>query len=107
MISQVADQTDKIIDLCKEHHVKVLEIVGSAATGDFHPSMEEEIEFLVDFHPNPNPNRSLLKIYFKLEQELSSLLACPVGLIMWNAKGFSNPYFRERIEQTRTRLYAS
>ena len=48
MIPLIADHNHELAELCRRHHVKRLEVFGSAAVGDFNPQTSD-IDFLVDF----------------------------------------------------------
>ena len=48
MIPLIAQHSDELTELCRRHHVKRLEVFGSAAVGDFDPDTSD-IDFLVEF----------------------------------------------------------
>ena len=48
MIPLITQHSDDVAEICRRHHVKRLELFGSAATGDFNPDTSD-IDFLVEF----------------------------------------------------------
>lgn len=91
-----------IVNLCQRFHVDRLELVGSAARGDFDP-VRSDVDFLVEFEPDPDVN--LFEAYFDLRRELSELLGRPVDLVMPSA--IRNPYVRAGIDAHRELIYAA
>ena len=47
MIPLITNHPDQLAEICRRHHVKRLEVFGSAAVGDFNPE-KSDIDFLVD-----------------------------------------------------------
>jgi predicted nucleotidyltransferase len=45
-------KVEQIVELCRQFHVKRLEIFGSAATGAFRPE-SSDLDFVVDFGDQP------------------------------------------------------
>lgn len=87
--------------LCGKYGVARLDLFGSAATEDWHPT-ESDLDFIVAFRPDPN--RSLADRYLGLAQELEDLFGRPVDLLTEGA--IRNPYFRRNIDATRALVYA-
>ena len=52
MIPDVAERAAELEQLCRAHHVRRLDLFGSAAAGRFQ-SERSDLDFLVDFHPLP------------------------------------------------------
>lgn len=102
MIALLEDNREPVAALCQAHHVRRLEVFGSAATGPFDPRTSD-LDFLVEFHPL-EPGKCA-DAYFGLLEDLQELFARPVDLVMTRA--ISNPYFRRAIEQTREVFYAA
>ena len=69
IISLVANQTSQIRNLCRRHHVKRLDVFGSAVNGDFRP-YESDIDFLVEFDDSTEGQR--FETHFQLNQELEA-----------------------------------
>lgn len=86
--------------LCRSHHVRRLDLFGSAAAGRDRPG--SDLDFLVEFEPM---EQGYSDNYFDLLESLERLFARPVDLVVANA--IRNPYFRQSVEKTRTVLYAA
>ena len=93
----------EIAELCRRHHVKRLELFGSAATGKFDPK-RSDFDFLVEFLPDA-PRRAFAG-YFDLKEDLEALFGRSVDLV--DISAIRNPYFRQAINQgRRVLLYAA
>jgi len=53
MIALVADNLPAIRALCQEYEVVRLDLIGSAATGEFDPD-RSDIDFLIEWAPETN-----------------------------------------------------
>lgn len=102
MIRLLYERRDEIAQLCRRHRVTRLEVVGSAASGNFDPETSD-LDLLVEFLPLGPGERA--DAYFGLLEDLRELFGRPVDLVMTRA--IRNPYFRQAIEQTREVLYAA
>jgi len=92
----------RVVELCRQYHVRRLELFGSAARKDFRVA-ESDLDFLVEFlDGNRGPG---LDDYFGLKNGLEQLLGRSVDLVMPEA--VSNPYLRADIERNRTTVYAA
>ncbi len=92
----------RITELCRRHHVRRLELFGSAARTDFERA-RSDLDFLVEFE---NEERGPgLDAYFGLKEGLEALLGRPVDLIMPEA--ITNPYVRADIARDRSTVYAA
>ena len=100
VIPLVASRTPQIRNLCRRHHVKRLDIFGSAVNGDFHPD-ESDIDFLVQFDDSPEAQR--FETRFQLTEELKALFGRSVDLV--DDSAIQNPYFRDEVDQTREPIY--
>ena len=77
---------------CKQHGVTRLEIFGSLARGEAHPS--RDIDLLVTFPPGVHLGWDL----YGLEDELEDILGCDVDLLTrWSAERDENPIGRQAI----------
>lgn len=92
---------DRIAALCRRHHVRRLDLFGSAATGGEHAG--SDYDFLVEFEPLPPGGYS--EAYFGLLEDLQALLEAPVDLVVERA--IRNPYFRQAVDAQRQALYAA
>lgn len=100
IIPLVANRRRQIRNLCRRHHVKRLDVFGSAVNGDFRPD-ESDIDFLVQFDDSPEGQR--FETRFQLTEELKALFGRSVDLV--DDSAIQNPYFREEVDQTREPIY--
>ena len=98
----VSDHLDEVRHLCVEHHVRRLELFGSAANGRF-DSSASDLDFLVDFETLSPRDRA--DAYFGLLAALQDLFLREVDLV--ETEAVDNPYFRKAVDQQRTVLYAA
>ncbi len=101
MVGHLEALRAQIEALCRRHHVRRLELFGSAATGELGP--DSDVDFLVDFAPLGIGQYT--EHYFSLQADLASLLGRPVDLVVLRA--VRNPYFLEGIARSRELLYAT
>jgi predicted nucleotidyltransferase len=101
VIDQLEHLRAQIAALCRQHHVRRLELFGSATTGTSGP--ESDVDFLVDFAPLGQGQYA--EHYFGLHSDLEALVGRPVDLVVLRA--VRNPYFLEGIERSRELLYAA
>jgi predicted nucleotidyltransferase len=85
--------------ICAELGVRRLELFGSAVRSE----APGDLDFLVDL--GDRPPAEYADAYFALLEKLQALFARPVDLV--TPAGLGNPYFRERVEQEKTLLYAA
>jgi len=88
--------------LCRKHHVKTLEVFGSAVDGTFDLA-KSDLDFLLEFLPAAG-GRPFYG-YFDLKQELEKLFGRKVDLVMPGA--IRNPYLLKAVNRQRTVLYAA
>ena len=88
--------------LCAKHHVRNLELFGSATSSRFDPETSD-LDFIVEFVDSESS--VLFTTYFDLKESLEELFERPVDLVM--ADAIRNQYFLESIAPSRTRLYAA
>lgn len=93
----ITDHRAQIDALCRQHHVRRLELFGSAATGEWDPALSD-LDFLVKFDPEARWTTR-----FALEDALRRLFDRDVDLV--SDHDFPNPYFRESVENSRTHLW--
>jgi predicted nucleotidyltransferase len=112
MISEVQDRPamhplieqkrTEIADVCRNHHVRRLEVFGSAARGvDFDPE-RSDADFLVEFEPGPY---LALDTFFGLKDALEALLRRKVDLLQVGA--VRNPYLLSCINRARELVYGA
>jgi len=97
---QLLERREEIAQICARLGVRRLELFGSAATGSGQPG---DLDFLVDL--GDLPPREYADAYFRLLEALTDLFKLPVDLL--TQANLGNPYFRERVEQQKTLLYAA
>lgn len=85
--------------ICARFGVRRLELFGSGTRS----ASPRDLDFLVDLGDrSPGEYASA---YFELRERLEALFARPVDLV--TPPGLANPYFRQRVEQEKTLLYAA
>lgn len=100
MITLIENNKQPLFDICRKHHVRRLDLVGSATSDDFE-STRSDLDFLVEFDSSVGNQR--FDNYFALQQALQQLFDTSVDLI--EPGGLRNPYLIRRIEESRTLLY--
>jgi uncharacterized protein len=89
---------------CRRHGVVRLEVFGSAADADRFDPNRSDIDFIVSFSSGADLG-PWIKTYFDLRDELQSILARPVELVMESA--IRDPMFRQEADRTRELIYAA
>ena len=102
MIPIIEKRIDDLEQLCVRYNVLRLDLFGSAVTCELHPE-GSDLDFVVDFQPEAFG--AYADTYFGLLEALELLFGQPVDLVVDSA--IKNPFFRQRVEETRTRLYAA
>ena len=100
MIPLITNHTDELAEICRHHHVKRLEVFGSAAVGDFDPNTSD-IDFLVEF--DDSDEFLLFQTRRDLTEELESLFNRSVDIVI--LANVENPYFRTSVENTREPIF--
>jgi len=102
MVRLIEDKRLELEGLCREYHVRVLEVFGSAALDDYEGE-PGDIDFLVEFDEAVGPRR--FDNFFAFQSALSGLFDKPVDLV--EPGGMKNPYFIKRVNQTRSVVYGA
>lgn len=102
MIELLHTLRPQITELCRQHHVRRLELFGSAALGEF-DNVSSDVDFLVDFERLEHG--AYADHYFDLLEDLEALLGRRIDLVVLRA--VKNPYFLESVERSRALLYAA
>ena len=97
---QLLKRREEIALICARLGVRRLELFGSAAVAAEQPG---DLDFLVDL--GELSPREYADAYFRLREALSKLFDLPVDLV--TPANLGNPYFRQRVEQEKTLLYAA
>lgn len=87
--------------VCKKYGVASLELFGSGATEEWKPG-ESDLDFIVTFRSDASGR--VATRYLGLAEDLEALFGRPVDLI--TSGSIRNPYFRERVDASRSRIYA-
>jgi predicted nucleotidyltransferase len=98
----ITENQQQIVELCRTHHVRRLDVFGSAARDDFDPD-RSDIDLLVEFEALPFP--ASLQNRLEMEEKLVRLFARPVDLI--GEGSIENPYLLREINADRETLYAA
>ena len=101
MVPIIESKKDELFELCQKHHVKRLDVFGSASVGDFTPS--SDIDFVVEFDDSVGQRR--FDNFFELLDAMKKLFGRYVDLV--EPGGLRNPYFIRGLEQTRRPVYVS
>jgi predicted nucleotidyltransferase len=99
LIEQHRTQLDQ---LCRKHHVKALELFGSATQADFDPT-RSDLDFLVEYLPLPDGEHA--RAFFGLLHDLEDLFHRKIDLVMTRA--IRDPYFLHGVNETRRVVYAA
>jgi predicted nucleotidyltransferase len=102
MQSLIQERSVQLTRLCREHHVRRLEVFGSAARSDFDPA-SSDLDFLVEFEPISPVVYA--QAYFSLKEALEALFKRSVDLI--TPASLNNPYFRASLAASSVRVYAA
>jgi predicted nucleotidyltransferase len=98
----ISQKRAEISRICQEHHVRRLEVFGSAARAtDFDPATSDA-DFLVEFEPE---TRRRLDAYFGVKEALEDLLQRSVDLVETGA--LKNPFVIASINRNREVVYAA
>ena len=90
----IAAKRAEIAALCRKHHVRRLELFGSAARDGFDPT-RSDIDFLVEFD-RAEPEATTLQSFLGLKNALESLLGRPIDLVDRKAVERSRNFIRRR-----------
>ena len=94
MLPLLAAKKADIAALCRKHHVRRLDVFGSAARGDFDP-IRSDIDFLVEFDRSA-PEAMTLHSFLGLKDSLEALLGRQVDLVDRQAVETSRNFIRRR-----------
>lgn len=104
MLPLIESKKAEIAALCRQHHVRRLDVFGSAARGaDFDPG-KSDIDFLVEFDRS-EPGAMTLDTFLGLKDSLESLLGRSVDLV--EPRGVRNPYIKASIERSREQVFGA
>ena len=95
MIAEISSHREELRELCRQFHVRRLDLFGSAAGDDFDPA-RSDLDFLVEFERRAP---RAFETYFGLKESLEALFGRSVDLVEPSA--IRNPYFKASIERSR------
>jgi uncharacterized protein len=95
MLPVIESKKAEIAALCRQHHVRRLDVFGSAARGADFDSAKSDIDFLVEFDRS-DPEAMTLDTFLGLKDSLESLLGRSVDLVDRQAVEKSRNYIRRR-----------
>ena len=102
MHSLIAQNRAEISRICRRHHVRRLEVFGSAARAtDFDPA-SSDADFLVEFAADAKRG---LEEYFAVKADLEALLHRSVDLV--EPAALRNPYLLAGVNGAREVVYAA
>jgi hypothetical protein len=102
MHAAIESKRSEIERLCGELGVRRLDVFGSA-TGDLFDEATSDLDVLVEF--DAVPGFDYYRAFFGLKEGLEAIVGRPVDVV--TASAVENPYFRERVMQTKEQLYAA
>jgi predicted nucleotidyltransferase len=88
--------------LCRKHHVRTLELFGSAAQREFDPT-RSDLDFLVEYLPLPEGEHA--RAFFGLLHDFEDLFHRKIDLVITRA--IRDPYFLRGVNETRRVVYAA
>lgn len=102
MHAAVAAKLAEVGALCRDLGIRRLDLFGSAVGESFDPE-SSDVDFLVEF--DIRPGFDYFGTYFGLKERLERILGRPVDVV--SVSSIRNPYFRDRVMQTRELVYAA
>jgi len=99
LATEIESRLAQVAQICARLGVRRLELFGSGTRS----GSPRDLDFLVDLGDRPPADYAAA--YFALREQLGSLFAKPVDLV--TPPGLANPFFRQRVEQEKTLLYAA
>lgn len=103
MITLVKNKLKEIQDVCKQHHVLSLYLIGSAAKTEQDFSPESDVDFLYRFDKQQIEEMEYADNYFSLLFSLQKLLDRKVDLVP--EEKLKNPFFINSINSNKEKLY--
>lgn len=101
MIPIIERQQERLEALCRELDVKRLDLFGSATRNDF--AANSDLDFAVSLEERAPA--AYAEAWLTLQTELEKMFGRRIDLVTLDA--IRNPYFRDRLMQTRKTLYVA
>ncbi|ONI84043.1 hypothetical protein ALI22I_35945 [Saccharothrix sp. ALI-22-I] len=98
----IAARLSEVEELCRALGVRRLDVFGSAV-GDSFDLVSSDVDVLVEFDVRPGFDH--FGNYFALKEGLERIFNRQVDLV--SGSSIRNPYFRQRVMETREQLYAA
>lgn len=98
----IEEKRHEIEELCREPSILRLDLFGSAVEGTLDVS-SSDVDVLVGF--GGGPGFDYFGTYFDLKEGLERILGSSVDVV--SASSVRNPYFEQRVRETREVLYAA
>ncbi len=102
MIAVIDEQKERLEVLCRQHHVRRLEVFGSAADGTFDPD-KSDLDFLVEYEVLSPADH--YEAYFGLWEDLQAIFQRKIDLV--EPHTMRNPYFIREVNAAREIVYAA
>ena len=93
MHAVVSNKRDAVAELCRQFHVRRLEVFGSAARGTDFDARRSDADFLIEFEPGRDPG---MAGFMELKEALERTVGRPVDLVDRAAVERSRNYLRRR-----------
>ena len=97
---QISLPLEKIIEFCKNHHIKELSLFGSVLREGFRP--DSDVDILVSFNADASVN---LMDFVQMQDVLKVLFNREVDLV--EKEALSNPFLRYSILSHKETIYAA
>ncbi len=93
MHTVVSNKRDAVAELCRQFHVRRLEVFGSAARATDFDAQRSDADFLIEFEPGCDPG---MAGFMELKEALERTVGRPVDLVDRAAVERSRNYLRRR-----------
>ena len=97
----LASHKENLATLCQKYQVEKLYLFGSALTDRF--AADSDLDIVVQFQPLDCPPEDQGQLYWDFLASLEQLFDRSVDLL--TDKKFSNPYFQQEVNRTKTLIY--
>jgi uncharacterized protein len=101
LLAELGTKRRAIAELCRKHGVASLDLFGSGTTDEWRHD-GSDLDFVVTFRAGSPAG--LADRYLGLAEDLEALFGRGVDLI--TPASIRNPYFRDRVAASRSRVYA-
>jgi predicted nucleotidyltransferase len=102
MLEMLQQRRQSLVELCRRHDVRRLDVFGSAVRGDFDPG-HSDLDFVVEFNNFTIHNAA--DRYFDFLSDLEALFGRRIDLL--SDAAIRNPFLRKSVDAERVNLYAA